>query len=475
MPEIFWNGGRYKLASAITATQTTIELESGEGIPPANISTKPHNQYRMVIEDKGGFEVVMVTAATMGGTTLTVVRGYEGTARAFAAGSVIGNRWTADHARLALGPDPTAVQNVDGQANRLSVSGLTFVSAGQLTLLDGMYIQLDQLVDNNRVNYNFGRVTVDPTNNELHIINDNVVAEYDVFIDLTATASFLFGTSNNQKLLGTLESGGEVSMPAGRYMMRVTRLAGSAITTIDFQGAQDWNALFNLPDFIAAGFSAQQARQAIDIADSDLPSQATSFASWTDFDAARVVKAGVYIIRNGNAVAGTDAWVQVFPRSATQALHVMYGHPLFVGISTREFTVLGGGTSHTATPPIQYVDVSSTQTLSSKTLTNARSSVRSITTAGTVVLTDNYTEVTQASAPSFNLNFNASISSLNAGMAAVVEVNAITEITIPVNNNIRWPRGFNMKLPIGVSLLSFRYSTGRGIWMASVLAGHWDN
>ncbi|THJ32411.1 hypothetical protein E8K88_11975 [Lampropedia aestuarii] len=114
MAELFWNAGKYKLASPVSASQTTLELESYEQIP-AGIGP---NTFRLVLEDKDGIEVVVVREVTVSSGAITglarVLRAQEGTsARDWVVGTTVGNRWTAALARAALAP-PDQMNNPYG-------------------------------------------------------------------------------------------------------------------------------------------------------------------------------------------------------------------------------------------------------------------------------------------------------------------------------------------------------------------------
>ena len=95
MPKyLFSNRASATLASAITATATSITLSSGQGsmfpAPGANEAF-----HATIIDVNGNSEIVRCTARS--GDVLTVVRGVEGTTpRAFAAGSRIELRLTAE-------------------------------------------------------------------------------------------------------------------------------------------------------------------------------------------------------------------------------------------------------------------------------------------------------------------------------------------------------------------------------------------
>lgn len=79
------------LAASIDNVQTSITVSSDVGFPPIGVS----DTCTLTIDNGIDLEIVLVTSKT--GTTLTVVRGHEGTTpSAFNAGDKIENRLTAD-------------------------------------------------------------------------------------------------------------------------------------------------------------------------------------------------------------------------------------------------------------------------------------------------------------------------------------------------------------------------------------------
>ncbi|WP_312463324.1 hypothetical protein [Comamonas sp.] len=129
MVQKFINAGRYELLSAVSSTDTTINLLSSAGLPVANVGTGPLSAgdwFRLVLQDTNGIEVVIVrTRATGSDQLLNVLRGQEGTtARAWNSGTVIGNRWTAADAAGVLAADlsNTQLQNAPDGADAIPAS-----------------------------------------------------------------------------------------------------------------------------------------------------------------------------------------------------------------------------------------------------------------------------------------------------------------------------------------------------------------
>lgn len=103
MVQKFSNQARSELAAAISDSDTTLQLKSGDGalFPVADTGAAPINDdgawFKVVIDSADGFEIAYVRSHSADQDTLThVLRGQEGTtARAFAIGDVIGLRMTA--------------------------------------------------------------------------------------------------------------------------------------------------------------------------------------------------------------------------------------------------------------------------------------------------------------------------------------------------------------------------------------------
>lgn len=94
MARRFFNAARAELAGSIVASTTTLHLAPGGSFP----AMPSGDRMTAVLQDEAGIEIVEVTAST--GSTLTVIRGREGTvARSFAPGSVVGQRITAADAQ----------------------------------------------------------------------------------------------------------------------------------------------------------------------------------------------------------------------------------------------------------------------------------------------------------------------------------------------------------------------------------------
>ena len=101
MPQIFVNNGRARLNTAISSSQTTIQLRDRVNLPN---SLAAGDWFLLTISNDdsrygSNHEVVRVTGVS--GDTITVVRGYEGAAVAHAVTEVVEARSTADtHGRM---------------------------------------------------------------------------------------------------------------------------------------------------------------------------------------------------------------------------------------------------------------------------------------------------------------------------------------------------------------------------------------
>lgn len=103
MGQQFSDAARAELTAGISAGDTTITLDDGSRFPEADAGTSAVGDgnlwFKAVLQDETGFEIVYVrthAVATTPNTLSNVLRGQEGTtARAFAAGSVVGVRLTA--------------------------------------------------------------------------------------------------------------------------------------------------------------------------------------------------------------------------------------------------------------------------------------------------------------------------------------------------------------------------------------------
>lgn len=95
MAQLFSNNFKTTLKSAITSVQTTLELNSTSGLPTLTNAQDFFllTLYTPLNVEETNHEVVKVTAVN--GSVLTVERAYEGTARAFTAGTPIELRGTA--------------------------------------------------------------------------------------------------------------------------------------------------------------------------------------------------------------------------------------------------------------------------------------------------------------------------------------------------------------------------------------------
>lgn len=110
MAQIFANGARAALSAGIAAGDTTLTIASGGALfPIANTDAGAvggsTDWYKVVLDDGTNFEIVYIRTHTSASTSFTnVLRGQEGTAaRAFAAGSVLGVRVTAEDMRVSIG------------------------------------------------------------------------------------------------------------------------------------------------------------------------------------------------------------------------------------------------------------------------------------------------------------------------------------------------------------------------------------
>lgn len=110
MGQLFANGARAALSTGITAGDTTLTITSGGALFPiantdAGVIGGSTSWYKAVLDDDTNFEIVYIRTHTSGATSFTnVMRAQEGTtARAFAAGAVLGVRVTADDMRVSIG------------------------------------------------------------------------------------------------------------------------------------------------------------------------------------------------------------------------------------------------------------------------------------------------------------------------------------------------------------------------------------
>jgi hypothetical protein len=104
MPQQFKNNARALLASGITAADTalTVEAPKADLFPTANVGAgavpSANDWFKVTLENASGqCEIIYVRTRTAGSAVFSnVMRGQEGTtARAYAAGDVVGLRMTA--------------------------------------------------------------------------------------------------------------------------------------------------------------------------------------------------------------------------------------------------------------------------------------------------------------------------------------------------------------------------------------------
>lgn len=152
MAQLWSNAARTELAEAITGSGTTLVLKEPGGFPTISGS----DWFKVVLQDSAGIEIVHVTAYD-GGTQMTVVRARGGTtARAFAAGTVVGLRLVAgDLEALQTALDGkvssgsvTHSRN-DTTAGRLMKVGDFGVGEAPSTLVSGDYNTFPELYPGN--------------------------------------------------------------------------------------------------------------------------------------------------------------------------------------------------------------------------------------------------------------------------------------------------------------------------------------
>lgn len=136
MSQIFSNAARGYLSAPIGATDTNFTLNGLGGLFDA---ANGSNWWKGVLQDTAGFEIVHCTAHGAGSDNFTVKRGQEGTvARAFAAGSVFGQRVTAaDMNALMFDYQPKTVSEntvLDANTEYVTGSGLHIMSGANLQI-----------------------------------------------------------------------------------------------------------------------------------------------------------------------------------------------------------------------------------------------------------------------------------------------------------------------------------------------------
>lgn len=141
MAQLFVNNLTLTLAANATTSQLTLNVVSTTGLPVFNVG----DWFYLTLTDirEGGelrWEIVKVTSWT--GTTLTVVRGQDGTtAQAWSAGAKASLRVTAaDMAGLAAAITPaqllTAIKTVDGSGSGLDADTLDDLNSNQFVRSD---------------------------------------------------------------------------------------------------------------------------------------------------------------------------------------------------------------------------------------------------------------------------------------------------------------------------------------------------
>lgn len=134
MGQQFSDAARAELTAGISAGDTTFTLVDGSRFPEADAGTSAVGDgnlwFKAVLQDETGFEIVYVrthAVATTPDTLSNVLRGQEGTtARAFAAGSVVGLRPLAADMDTAInGRQP------------LLVSGTNIKTVGSKSIVGG--------------------------------------------------------------------------------------------------------------------------------------------------------------------------------------------------------------------------------------------------------------------------------------------------------------------------------------------------
>lgn len=139
MVQKFANAARGLLASNIAAGDTTITITEGGGLFPVANGT---DWFKAVLQDADGIEIVQVNTHTSASNSFTAVRGQEGTtARAFAAGSVFGQRVTAEDMEAAVFGDvsTTATQNLTNKTIIGAREARVAMGANNIDLLAGNF------------------------------------------------------------------------------------------------------------------------------------------------------------------------------------------------------------------------------------------------------------------------------------------------------------------------------------------------
>lgn len=113
---LYANNVSTTLASGINSSTTTITITSATGWPSPDYSSPWYNSFNWAtVTDGTNVEIVKVTARSS--TTLTVVRGEQGTtAQSWSAGATIAIRWTADDGVFRIPSSFPISLTVDGDA-----------------------------------------------------------------------------------------------------------------------------------------------------------------------------------------------------------------------------------------------------------------------------------------------------------------------------------------------------------------------
>lgn len=138
MTQLIKNAARAALAAGIAAADTslTVDITKADLFPAANTGTDPVNTvgkdwFKIVVEDAShNYEIMYVRTRTLGSAVMSnLLRGQEGTtAISFSAGSVVGNRITANDYENAL--DLAAIASAYGK----SLLGAASAAAARVVL-----------------------------------------------------------------------------------------------------------------------------------------------------------------------------------------------------------------------------------------------------------------------------------------------------------------------------------------------------
>lgn len=136
MTQLFSDAARGYLATAIGSGDATITLR---GLGNLFKTVVAPDMFKAVLQDANGMEIVYCTAHADSSNTFTLARGQEGTtARAFAAGSVFGQRLTAlDMTRLRDSYDQQTVS-----ANTVLDANTEYVTGNGLRIIAGANLRI---------------------------------------------------------------------------------------------------------------------------------------------------------------------------------------------------------------------------------------------------------------------------------------------------------------------------------------------